>query len=92
MGRILATALHVRKLATMGLLGQLFGVTAMTVSRAKKEAHPLLEAHGHHVNTSTARLRTPADVTTFPGSDPTPTKIKTTSLKNCTPLAPQSSS
>ncbi|MFI8643147.1 hypothetical protein ACIGQ6_45730 [Streptomyces chartreusis] len=49
----------------MDLLGQLFGVTAMTISRAKQEVRPLLEAHGHHINTSTARLRTPADVATF---------------------------
>nr|WP_265805994.1 transposase family protein [Wenjunlia tyrosinilytica] len=77
--RILATALHLRKLATMDLLGQLFGVTAMTISRAKQEVHPLLEAHGHHINTSTARLRTPADVATFLASGPTQTKAKTTS-------------
>jgi transposase len=77
--RILATVLHLRKLATMDLLGQLFGVTAMTISRAKQEVHPLLEAHGQHINTSTARLRTPADVATFLASDPTPSKVKKTS-------------
>ncbi|WP_405624292.1 transposase family protein [Streptomyces sp. NBC_00076] len=48
--RILATVLHLRKLATMDLLGQLFGVTAPTISRAKQEVHPLLEAHGHRIN------------------------------------------
>ncbi|MFF8023233.1 transposase family protein [Streptomyces sp. NPDC007896] len=31
--RILATVPHLRKLATMDLLGQLFGVTAKTISR-----------------------------------------------------------
>jgi len=77
--RILATVLHLRKLATMDLLGQLFGVTAMTISRAKQEVSPLLEAHGHRINTSTARLRTPADVAAFLASDPTPTKVKKTS-------------
>lgn len=77
--QILATVLHLRKLATMDLLGQLFGVTAMTISRAKQEVSPLLEAHGHHINTSTARLRTPADVTTFLASNPTQTKVKKTS-------------
>ncbi|MEU6180077.1 transposase family protein [Streptomyces coeruleorubidus] len=45
--KILVTALHQRKLATIDLLGQLFGVTAMTISRAKQEVRPLLEAHGH---------------------------------------------
>ncbi|WP_327425624.1 transposase family protein (plasmid) [Streptomyces sp. NBC_01527] len=32
--RILVTVLHLRKLATVDLLGPLFGVTAMTISRA----------------------------------------------------------
>ncbi len=83
--RILATVLHLRKLATMDLLGQLFGVTAMTISRAKQEVHPLLEAHGHHINTSTARLRTPADVATFLAPDPNQTKVKKTSSRSARP-------
>ncbi|MCT9011721.1 ISAzo13 family transposase [Streptomyces rhizosphaerihabitans] len=77
--RILATVLHLRKLATMDLLGQLFGVTAMTISRASQEVRPLLEAHGHRISASTARFRTPADVTTFLATEPTQTKIKKTS-------------
>lgn len=51
----------------------------MTISRAKQEVNPLLEEHGHHINTSTARLRTPVDVAAFLASDPTPTKVKMTS-------------
>ncbi|GGN88193.1 hypothetical protein GCM10011579_081740 [Streptomyces albiflavescens] len=43
------------------------------------EVCPLLEAHGQHINTSTARLRTPSDVATFLTSDPTQTKVKETS-------------
>ncbi|MFE9687076.1 transposase family protein [Streptomyces sp. NPDC006285] len=74
--RILATVLHLRKLATMNLLRELFGVTAMTISRAKQEVRPLLETHGHHIDTSTARFRTPADIATFLASNPT--KVKTT--------------
>ncbi|WP_393073308.1 ISAzo13 family transposase [Streptomyces sp. LN704] len=77
--RVLVTILHLRKLATMDLLGQLFGVTAMTVSRAKQEVRPLLEAHGHDIDTSTARLRTPADVAAFLAPDSTQTKVKKTS-------------
>lgn len=69
--RILVTVLHLRKLATMDLLGQLFGVTAMTISRASQEVPPLLEAYGHHINTSTARFRTPSDVARFLASKPT---------------------
>ncbi|WP_329327319.1 transposase family protein [Streptomyces mirabilis] len=69
--RIQATVLHLRKLATMDLLGQLFGVTAMTISRASQEVQSLLEAHGHHINTSTARFRTPSDVARFLASKPT---------------------
>ncbi|MCX4406768.1 transposase family protein [Streptomyces sp. NPDC059837] len=77
--RILVTVLHLRKLATMDLLGQLFGVTAMTISRARQEVRPLLEAHGHLVSASTARLRTPADVATFIAPDPAKTMVKKTS-------------
>ncbi|MFF2433191.1 transposase family protein [Streptomyces sp. NPDC058107] len=69
--RILGHALHLRKLATMNLLGQLFGVTAVTICRASQEVRPLLEAHGHRITASTARFRTPAGITTFVASDPT---------------------
>ncbi|GAA3368385.1 hypothetical protein GCM10020367_06510 [Streptomyces sannanensis] len=69
--QILVTVLHLRKLATMDLLGQLFGVTAMTISRAKQEVRPLLETHGHHITASTARFRTPSDIATFLASKPT---------------------
>ncbi|MFC3577434.1 transposase family protein [Streptomyces yaanensis] len=74
--RILVTVLYLRKLATMDLLGQLFGVTAMTISRAKQEVHPLVQVHGHHINASTARFRTPSDVATFLAPNPTQSKIK----------------
>ncbi|MCX5093927.1 transposase family protein [Streptomyces sp. NBC_00365] len=67
--RILATVLHLRKLAAMDPLGQIFGVTATTISRANQEVHPLLEAHGHHINTSTTRFRTPPDISTFLASN-----------------------
>lgn len=77
--RVLVTVLHLRKLATMDLLGQLFGVTAMTISRANQEVRPLLETHGHYSNTSAARLRTPADVATFLTPNSTQTKVKRTS-------------
>jgi hypothetical protein len=80
--RVLATVLHLRKLATMDLIGQLFGVTAMTISRAKQEVRPLLEAHGHHIDASTARLRTPADVATFLTPDSAQTEIKKTSYSS----------
>ncbi|MGQ4419159.1 transposase family protein, partial [Streptomyces sp. SAS_269] len=74
--RILATVLHLRKLATMDLLGQLFGVSAVTICRASQEVRPLLEALGHHIGASTARFRTPADITTFLASDAIQSKIK----------------
>ncbi|MFD7432944.1 ISAzo13 family transposase [Streptomyces sp. NPDC059818] len=63
--RILATVLHLRKLAPMHLLGQLFNTTAMTISRAAKDVRPLLEAHGVHLTASTARFHTPEDVISF---------------------------
>jgi hypothetical protein len=63
--RILVTVLYLRKLATQELLGGLFGVTAMTVSRAIREVRPLLHTHGYDITASTARFRTPADITAF---------------------------
>ncbi|MFD3874213.1 transposase family protein [Streptomyces sp. NPDC058623] len=60
--RILSTVLHLRKLANMDLLGQLFGVSAVTICRASNELRPLLEAHGHQIPASTARFRTPVDI------------------------------
>ena len=63
--RILVTVLYLRKLATQELLGDLFGVTAMTVSRAIREVRPLLHTHGYDITASTARFRTPADITAF---------------------------
>ncbi|MFD5056960.1 ISAzo13 family transposase [Streptomyces tendae] len=74
--RILVTLLHLRKLATMDLLGQLFDTTAMTISRAAKDVRPLLETHGIHIPASTARFRTPADIARF--LDPDKAKIKPT--------------
>jgi hypothetical protein len=74
--RVLVTVLHLRKLATMDLLGQLFNTTAMTISRAVKDVRPLLEAHGVHLPASTARFRTREDVARF--LDPDKTKIKPT--------------
>jgi hypothetical protein len=60
----------------MDRLGQLFGVTAMTISRANQEARPLLEALGHHINASTTRFRTPAGIVTVLTSDPTQSEIR----------------
>lgn len=74
--RVLVTVLHLRKLATTDLLGQLFNTTAMTISRAVKDVRPLLEAHGVHVSALTARFRTREDVSRFLGPDNT--KIKAT--------------
>ncbi|MGW0673185.1 ISAzo13 family transposase [Streptomyces sp. NPDC002746] len=72
--RVLATVLHLRELAPMHLLGQLFNTTAMTISRAAKDVRPLLEAHGVHLTASTARFHTPEDIVSFLDTDET--KIK----------------
>ena len=67
--RILATVLHRRKLATQELLGELFGVSKMTSSRAVREVSPLLQMHRHQITASTARFRTPADVAIYLTND-----------------------
>lgn len=74
--RVLVTVLHLRKLATMDLLGQLFNTTAMTISRAVKDVRPLLETHGVRLPSSTARFRTREDVARF--LEPDKAKIKPT--------------
>ncbi|WP_327335054.1 ISAzo13 family transposase [Streptomyces anulatus] len=74
--RVLVTVLHLRKLATMELLGRLFDTTAMTISRAAKDVRPLLEAQGVRLPASTARFRTPTDIATFLDLDKS--KIKPT--------------
>ncbi|CAM5289503.1 hypothetical protein STENM327S_03626 [Streptomyces tendae] len=74
--RVLVTVLHLRKLATMELLGRLFDTTAMTISRAAKDVRPLLEAQGVRIPASTARFRTPTDIATFLDLDKS--KIKPT--------------
>ena len=63
--RILAAFLHQRKIGTQELLGQLFSVDRSTITNAFAEVRPLLEQHGHTIPASTARFRTPADVTAF---------------------------
>ncbi|MBV7670004.1 transposase family protein [Streptomyces halstedii] len=72
--RVLVTVLHLRKLATMDLLGQLFNTTAMTISRAAKDVRPLLEAHDVHIPASTARFRASADIARFLDLDTTKTE------------------
>ena len=67
--RILATVLYQRKLATQELLGELFGVTSMTISRAVREVGPLLQTRGYQITASTARFRTPADITAYLAHD-----------------------
>ncbi|WP_413803699.1 ISAzo13 family transposase [Streptomyces iranensis] len=67
--QILVTILYLRKHSLQELLGQLFDTTAMTISRAVKDVRPLLDAHGIHIPASTARFRTPADITRYLASD-----------------------
>jgi len=63
--RVLATVLYLRKLGTRDLLAQLFGVNGSTLTRAVHQIQPLLAEYGYTVPPSTARFRTPADVTAF---------------------------
>lgn len=63
--RVLATVLYLRKLGTRDPLAQLFGVNGSTFTRAVHQVQPLLAEHGYTNPPSTARFRTPADVTAF---------------------------
>jgi hypothetical protein len=72
---ILATVLYLRELGTRDLLAQLFGVNTSTLTRAVHQVQPLPAEHGCTIPPSTARFRTPADVTAFlANSSPTETK------------------
>ncbi len=75
-GRVLATVLYLRKLGTRDLIAQLFGVNGSTITRAVHQVQPLLADHGYTVRPSTARFRTPADVTAFFANSSNPTEIK----------------
>ncbi|MFE6895242.1 ISAzo13 family transposase [Streptomyces sp. NPDC057694] len=63
--RVLAAVLYLRKLGPRDLLAQLFGVDGSTLTRAVHQVQPLLAQHGRTIQPSTARFRTPADVTAF---------------------------
>ncbi|WP_442805778.1 transposase family protein [Streptomyces sp. NBC_01341] len=69
--------LYLRKLGSRDLIGQLFGVNGSTITRAVHQVQPLLAENGHTIQPSTARFRTPADVTAFI-SNSRPTKINST--------------
>ncbi|MFI0041279.1 MULTISPECIES: ISAzo13 family transposase [Streptomyces] len=73
--RVLATVLYLRRLGTQDLLVQLFGVSGSTLTRAVHQVQPLLAEHGYTIPPSTARFRTPADVTAFLANS-NPTEIK----------------
>ncbi|MGW0876612.1 ISAzo13 family transposase [Streptomyces sp. NPDC002740] len=73
--RVLATVLYLRKIGTRDLLAQLFGVNGSTLTRAIHQVQPLLAEHGRTIPSSTARFRTPADLTAFL-TNSIPTKIK----------------
>lgn len=63
--RVLATVLYLRKLGSRDLPAQLFDVNGSTLTRAVHQVQPLLAEHGYTIPPSTARFRTPADVTAF---------------------------
>ncbi|MCX4571889.1 ISAzo13 family transposase [Streptomyces sp. NBC_01571] len=75
--RVLATVLYLRKLGTRDLLAELFGVNGSTLTRAVHQVQPLLADHGYTIPPSTARFRTPADITAFL-ADKNPTEIEST--------------
>ena len=41
----------------------------MTISRAVREVRPLRQTHGYQITASTARFRTPADITAYLARD-----------------------
>jgi hypothetical protein len=83
--RILATVLYLRKIGTRDLLAQLFGVNGSTLTRTVHQVRPLLAGHGYTIPPSTARFRTPADVTAFLNTTTGHMKIKPASRLSAIP-------
>lgn len=67
--------LYLCKIGTRDLLAHLLGVNGSTLTRAIHQVQPLLTEQGCTVPPSTARFRTPADVTAFLANG-IPLKIK----------------
>jgi Rhodopirellula transposase DDE domain/Helix-turn-helix of DDE superfamily endonuclease len=63
--RILTTILYQRGSFTHALLGELFGTSETTITRAIQATRPLLEEHGCRIAPSTARFTTAADVVAY---------------------------
>ena len=74
--QILVTILYLRKHALQELLGQLFGTTAMTISRAVKDVRPLLTSPRCLSPRLNSPFPQPDDVARF--LKPDETKIKPT--------------
>jgi hypothetical protein len=70
--------LYLRKVATQDLLAQLFGANGSTLTRTVHQVQPLLTEHGYTIPPSTARFRTPADITASL-TNSSPTEIKSAS-------------
>ncbi|GGZ04456.1 hypothetical protein GCM10010365_24340 [Streptomyces poonensis] len=79
--RVLATVLYLRTLGTRDLLAQLFGVNTSTLTGAvhqvQPQVQPLLAERGCTIPPSTARFRTPTDLTASLANS-SPTKIEPT--------------
>ncbi|KAA0921251.1 transposase family protein [Streptomyces apricus] len=75
--KVLATALYLRQLGIRDILAQLFGVNTSILTRVVHQVQPLLTGHSCTIPPSTARFRTPTDVTAFLDNS-NPTKIKPT--------------
>ncbi|MDQ1041358.1 hypothetical protein QFZ75_007774 [Streptomyces sp. V3I8] len=69
--------LYLRKIGTRDLLAQLFKLNGSTLTRVIRQVQPFLAEHSRTISPSTARFRTPADVTAFLANS-VPTKIKPT--------------
>ena len=46
-------------------LAELLGVVSGIIAKAERQARPLLEQHGHHINPATAPIKTLAELTAY---------------------------
>ncbi len=63
--QVLVTVLRQRFRTPQHVLAELFGVVTGTIAKAERQARPLLETHGHHIEPAPAPVKTLAELTAY---------------------------
>ena len=63
--QILVTVLHQRFQTPQPVLAELFGVATGTITKARRQARPLLEQYGHHIEAARTPIKTLTSLTAY---------------------------